>query len=54
MHNLWGQSHPIQALGARLVDAAKEVDALKGVERTLTVTADGESITISSNHEGTL
>ena len=53
MRLLWGQSHHVRALGARLIDVAAESGVIKGVERTLTVTADGESITLSSNAAGT-
>ena len=53
MRLLWGQSHHVRALGVRLIDVAAESGVIKGVERTLTVTADGESITLSSNAAGT-
>ena len=54
MGQLWNQSHHVRALGARLVDAAATAGVLKGVERTLSLTVAGESVTISSNQAGTI
>jgi hypothetical protein len=46
---LWTQSHHVRALGVRLVEVARQVNRLEDVERTLTVTEHGDSITVSSN-----
>src|SRR5262249_49285897 len=54
MARLWTQSHHVRTLGVRILDVARQLNQLKGVERTLTVTADGKSVAISSNPSGTI
>jgi hypothetical protein len=49
---LWTQSHHVRALGVRLLDVARQIGRLEDVERTLTATEHGDSITISSNPAG--
>jgi hypothetical protein len=54
MARLWIQSHHVRMLGVRILDVARQVNQSKGVERTLTITADGRSLTISANPSGTM
>ncbi len=54
MSGLWAQSHYVRMLGVRILDVARQLSELKGVERTLTITADGRSVTISANPSGTI
>ena len=54
MVKLWTQSHHVRSLGVRIVDVARQVNKLKGVERTLTVRLEDTSVSISSNPVGTV
>jgi hypothetical protein len=54
MSGLWTQSHQVRMLGVRILDVARQLNQLKGVERTLTITADGRSVTVSANPSGTI